>query len=218
MVTRNSVSRKDGNDINTATTTKPPKRFLFDVGDYDVSVRKKKSYLQNKNYIHTQIWHKQKKVGYIDLTSAYDDVKIILSVHTMIRSSYQGLGIAYRVYEGLINHVNVAILTNNQSRGAEKLWRRFSANGSLCLYYVDDRHYSHKLFDARIYPVTRDAKDRLETVDYQERRFSPYEGRGSLLLVRKKSALDSVIHKHIGWNRQIFKTACFFKQFDEFKI
>jgi hypothetical protein len=218
MVMRNTISRRDGDDDEPVNLRTRPRKFLFDVGEYEVAVQRQRSN-QKKHYqcIRTQIWHGKTKVGCVELTTTYQDVKTVMAVHTLISRQYQGLGIAYRVYEGLVNEANIAITSHNQSRGAIKLWRRFAVNRGLRLYLVNDAH-SGRLFSAAIYDVVLDeGKQELEAIDYHAKRVSPYKHPGSLMLVRRRSALDNAIQKHIAHHRKIFEIADRFKRFDQFK-
>lgn len=214
MVMRNRLTKGDGFSEYVSPRHRP-RKFLFTVDDFDVAVKRKSS--KNNHYIHTQIWHQKIKVGYIDLANIFADVKTILSVHTMINQAYQGLGIAHRVYEGLINHANLAIITANQSAGAVKLWRKFARNPNLSLYHVND-YASIRLFESPIHNVELNDKQQLEIVDYADQRSDPYQRTGSLLLLRKESPLDGTIQDYIHQRKQLACTADRFKLFDEFTV
>jgi len=216
MVMRNRLTKSDGFNEYVSPRHRP-RKFLFTVGDYDVAVKRKSSSLRNNHYIHAQIWHQRIKVGYIDLTTAFVDVKTILSVHTMINQRYQGLGIAYRVYEGLIKKANLAILTANQSAGAMKLWRKFASNIELKLYYVRD-YASTRLFESPIHNIVLNTKEQLEIVDYTDQRADPYKRTGSLLLLRRNSPLDGTIVDYINHHKKLACVGDRFKPFDEFTV
>lgn len=216
MVMRNRLTKSDGFDEYVSPRHRP-RNFLFTVDDFDVAVKRKSSKRHNNHYIHAQIWHRKIKVGYIDLTNTFADVKTILAVHTMINQAYQGLGIAYRVYEGLINEANLAILTANQSAGAVKLWRKFADNPDLCLYHVND-YASANLFESPIHNIVLNDKKQLEIVDYANQRSDPYKRTGSLLLLRRKSPLDDAIQDYIDQRKKLACAADRFKPFDEFVI
>jgi hypothetical protein len=217
MVMRNTLTKRDDGNEHVSSRCRP-RKFLFSVGEYDVAVQKKRSCHRNSHFIYVQIWHDKTKVGYVDLTTTYSDVKTVMSVYTMIHQAYQGLGIAYRVYEGLVNEANVSITSNNQSRGAVKLWQRFGNNGGLRLYHVKDAD-SGRLFDSPIYEVVlnKDKKE-LESVDYDARSLSPYRHSGSLMLIRRHSALDTAVQKHIDYHKKICELSHKFKRFDEFRL
>lgn len=208
MVMRNGLEKRDG---AVADIKKQPRQFLFDIGDYNVAFRR----YRNKTEFYVDVWHRKKKIGDIDLTKAYKDVKTVLSIDCRIKMDYQGLGIAYRVYEGLANEANVAIQSNNQSKGAIKLWRRFAQNGSLLLYFIDD-YNSDNLFTCDIFPVHANESGELVGIDYNRVSFDPYKRSGSLLLIKKKSALTSAIQRYIPLRQTIQIVAKRFKRFDNF--
>lgn len=216
MVTRNSITRSAGNSEYVSPRHRP-RKFLFNIGDYEVALRKKPSYAKS-DLMYVQIWHAKTRVGYVDLTTAYSDVRTVMSVHTMIVQDYQGLGIAYRVYEGLVNEANISLTSDNQSKGAVKLWRRFAKTASLRLYHV--KSHSSNLFDSPIYPVMLNKNEtELELHDYRnDTRISPYRQFGSLLLVKRGGDLHKAIEKQIDYHKKIYAISDCFKQVDKFKI
>lgn len=216
MVMRNGIVKSDGNG-EPVSPRRRPRKFLFNIGDYNVAVKKKPSYEKGCNFIYVQIWHEKTRAGYIDLTTTFTDAKTVMSVHTMLNQEYQGLGIAYRVYEGLVNETNISLTSDNQSRGAVKLWKRFAKNRSLRLYHVHS--YGRELFDSSIYPVAlNEGKNELELIDYRDNTRSPYREYGNLMLVRKRSPLDVSVQKHIAYHKKILDVSNRFKNHDQFKL
>jgi hypothetical protein len=213
MVTRNCLSKKDGN--YDTHVFRYPRKFIFNIGDYNVSMNKTKTTYVNRKYFHISVWHDKSKVGYIDLMPSYSDTESIFLVDSKVKEDYQGFGIAYRVYEGLVYEYNIAIQSNNQSLGAIKLWRKFAKNNFLTLYFIDDS--SCKLFNCNIFNVEL-LKGKLIGYYYNSESFDPYSKSGSLLLVSKKSDLNCTLQKYIDYRCNIDSLISHFKKKDFIKF
>ena len=211
MVDFNRLAKSDGNTFER-NKIKKPKKLLFEVGDFDVSIHKKPR-VKVHNYAHVGIWHKNNKIGGLDLYKIYIDVNVVFSVDARIEEQYQGLGIGYRVYEGLVTENNLSLQTSHQSVGAIKLWQRFANNRSLALYFIDDT-MSENLFDCDVYKIHGDNNGFLEGTDYIGKNFNPYKKRGSLLLVKKKNPLHTALQKHMMARKTAFGVLSAFKKFD----
>lgn len=192
MVDFNRLAKSDGNTYEQ--TIRKPKKLLFGVGDFDVSIHKKPR-AKVHNYAHVGIWDKNQKIGGLDLYRIYEDVNVIFSVDARINEEYQGRGLGYRVYEGLVTENNLSLQTSHQSVGAIKMWQRFATNRTLALYFVDDS-MDECLFDCDIFKIAHDSNGFLQGTDYHGVVFNPYKKRGSLLLVKKKTPLHTALQKH----------------------
>lgn len=208
MVLRNSIG-KHGGSLHYDNPPRKPRKFLFEIGDYEVSFHKQRGC--SPKYFHCAIWHHKEVVGNVDLSTTFEDVKSILSVSTTIVEPYQGLGIAYRVYEGLVCNHNMCIHTSNQSKGAIKLWHKLIKNPDLGMYFVNDM-MNECFFDCDVFEVRLNDKSALEGVDYDGKPFSPYRKGGGLILVKKKSAADETIQRFVSLKLSQRRLAADFKK------
>lgn len=212
MVEFNRLSKSDGNTFERGKIRKP-KSLLFEVGEFDVSVHKKPR-VKVHNYAHVGIWHNNDKIGGLDLYKIYVDVNVVFSVDARIDEEYQGMGIGYRVYEGLVTENNLSLQSSHQSIGAIKMWQKFAHNRSLALYFVDDT-MSENLFECDIYKVTAGESGFLQGTDFKNNQFDPYKKRGSLLLVKRKSPLHEALKKHYNVRKAACDIKGNFKTFDK---
>lgn len=212
MVLRNSITKSAGNMYDKISR---PKKMVFDVGEYDVSFHTQEKQIIDRpwQYYHCAIWHRKKLIGGIDLSTAYSDVQTVVSVNANIVETYQGLGIAYRVYEGLTYIMNISLQSSNQSKGAVKLWRKLAANRSLRVYFIDDVHKDY-LFQCDMHDIYLNEKGNLEGRDYTGFVFDPYIRNGSLILVKHKGALDKSIQQYILLRQGQYALASSFKRLD----
>ena len=188
MVSLNTLRRADG---NSQVQTRRPRKFLFNLGSYDVSA------IAYETGFILSIWDAKQVIGTINLTSYFHDVASIFTIDTKITEDYQGIGIAYRSYEGLLLHANIALATSNQSLGAVKLWRRFATHRSMAIYFVvlNQNSYEVRLFDSLIHPVELRGGQLYAIVNHT--RVDPYQEAGALLLVHRNRPLDRAIQQHI---------------------
>src|SRR6185437_2027651 len=135
MVMRNTITKSDGNGYGSMGDR--PKKFLLKVGGCDVSFHRNRRN-GNYSYYHMGVWDGGSKIGTVDLTTKYRDVKSIVAVATHLATRYQGKGIAHSIYERLVCKHNVTLYSDNQSLGAVKLWRRIAMNKSMRLYFIDN--------------------------------------------------------------------------------
>lgn len=206
MVFRNSIAPGDG---NYQTTMRRPRKFLFDIGAYDVSVHRGPCHS-----LRVVMWDGPRKIGTLGLDPFYSDVRSIYSVDAKIIQEYQGLGIGYRTYEGLVYEANTSLVTCSQSPGAVKLWRKLAANRYLRVYFVASG--AMNLFDSDIYDtVLSDGKIRGVAGN---KLFSPYARRGTLLLVKRNGPLDRAIQAHREVRVASAKLKRQFKQHDHQKM
>jgi hypothetical protein len=215
MVQKNMIHR---NSFSCETRARRPRKFLFNIGDYDVSFHKQRYATKKHRYFHCAVWYRKQVIGSVDLSTIYYDATSVVSVDTQIANMYQGLGIAYRVYEGLVCEHNVTLHTNNQSPLAIKLWRKFAANNLLRMYFIYND--TEGLFTSDIFDVSLNKDGVLEVTDYDGKKFDPYNGRGrtgSLLLLKKKSSLDTAIQKYVPLRRAQQRIIAGFTRYDEWK-
>jgi hypothetical protein len=211
MVEFNRLSKSDGNTFERSKIKKP-KNILFEVGNFDVSVHKKPR-VKVHSYAHVGIWNDKDKIGGLDLYKIYTDVNVVFSVDARIDEKFQGRGIGYRVYEGLVCENNLSLQSSHQSVGAIKMWQRFATNRGLQLYFIDDT-MSENLFECDVFRVKADKNGFLEGTDYKNMKFNPYKKRGSLLLVKKKNPLHSALQKHMIARKSAFDILGDFKKYD----
>jgi hypothetical protein len=214
MVMLNTLSRKDG---ILSSSIKRPRKFRFKVEQYDIAIYKKRQ-PHGRYWIHVEVWH-GKRIAYVDLVSAYADVTTVMSADTRVGPTHQGQGVVGRVYEKLLSEMNVGIVTDNQSQGAIKLWRRLAANDKLNMYFVD--HLSQScgfLFASEIFEVHANRKGQLAAMGYDERAFDPYKRTGGLLLVYRGGPLDQTIQRHIDLHRYLKLNADGFRAHDKIHV
>lgn len=204
MVVPNVCEKHDG---NYQIQTQRPRKFLFNLGSYDVAAH------HNGPYFVISIWDGRTKIGTIELAQYYANIATVYSVNTRIAEGYQGAGIAYRTYEGLVLQTNISIISGCQSVGAIKLWRRFMSNRRLRIYFVAGHD---TLFEADTYDV--------ELVDGQlhgvshGKHFDPYVTEGSLLLIRRDSPLEKALIQYRLLNEQRRLVQTTFRRYDQHKL
>ncbi len=220
MVLRNLIGK---NARMSSGSSVMPRKFFLRFNDYKVSIHKKVSIPKQKycakryRFVHCAVWYKKQKVGIIDLSIAYSDMTTVFTADTKLVLEHQGKGLASQIYEGLIKQGNLAIQSQNQSKGAMKLWRKLAANPTLSMYFVDDV-MSESFFKCEIYNVRLNSKSDLEYENYENKCCNPYQKGGSLLLVSKESELDKTIARYIAIRKEANKLVSNFKKFDAVKI
>ncbi len=210
MVMRNSITKRDG---NVSSFTKKPRKFLFKLGEYDVSFHRQRNTSRYK-YYHMAVWHRTSKIGSIDLSTKYTDIKSIVSVSTHLSQGHQGKGIAHSIYENLAVKHNITIYSDNQSLGAVKLWRKIAMNKALRIYFIDT---GYEFFKTNVFEITINADGKLQGIDYKGNSFDPYRKQGGLILVRKKSPIDNMIQNYIPMRRVQQQLANRFARYDAWK-
>ena len=206
MVNLNGLKKRDGNHHMQGQR---PRKFLFSLGVYDVSAT-----TEGAGFT-LLIWDAKQVIGTINLGSHFRDVASIFAIDTKIDEEYQGIGIAYRAYEGLLLRTNIALATANQSLGAVKLWRRFATHRSMAIYFVvgDPNSLESRLFDSMVYPVELHDGQLYAIID--ETLVDPYATAGSLLLVRRNRPLDEAIHHHMAIQTQRANLRQRFQRYDQ---
>jgi len=193
------------------------KRIPLYIDEYTV-------YISNKQeHLDIMIFNEDKEEMIGDLVvkpSKWQSIKSY-SVETMfIRSEYQGQGIGYALYEGLINLYDITLITvGEHSKGARILWSSLAASKKIQAYgFGTEYGYGKKSeeYTNTIWPVGIDLKRKeLKNIDSKYPKLYGDDAAG-LILTKKNGTNDKKLQAFIDKKSKkkekldVFKTEKFY--------